>query len=88
MGGHWAITISKAVHEEEARAIVQDCYSTDRHGGKTFSTKHPYFTTTPVYNVDSVVIRAFTYGWDFPSDFDRQSYENRGRTFRMVKKSR
>jgi len=76
----WTITISKAVHEEEAREIIS-----------------PYDRRCSVYNtqynmsnhiVDLIVIRAFTYGWDFPSDFDRQSYENYGRTFRMVKKSR
>jgi len=78
MIGSWTITISKAVHEEEARAIVQICQKTNGH---------PYFTSSPLGHVDSVVSKAFTYGWDFSSDFDRKSYENRGRTFRMVKRT-
>lgn len=38
-------------------------------------------------DLELFVNNAFMFGWDFASNFDRQSYEKRGRTFRLVRKS-
>ena len=75
-----SVYVSKAVSEVELKTIMQymKCYE---------SLTGEYKFTVRFHNVDEIVNTAFMYGWDFSSDFDRQSYESHGRTFRLIKKS-
>jgi len=80
MTGLWTTQISKAVSVEEASTITKKDFWTfvemsDRWLGKMEGRE-----------VDETVSNALLYGWDFASDIDRQSYESRGRTFRLVKR--
>jgi len=85
MGDRWSMTVSRAVHEEEVRAIVCGALSVEEI--RLMELKGVWETTLCRSKVDDIVTSAFMYGWDFPSHFDRQSYEFRGRTFRLVKRT-
>ena len=80
-GDEWCcVFVSKAVGEDEVESIMQHLKS---------HCVCPYWHeyTIRFHHVDFIVNRAFMYGWDFSSEFDRQSYESRGRTFRLIRKS-
>lgn len=74
------VFVSKTVSEDEVNCIMQHLKS---HGA--YPDRYEY--TVRFHHVDYIVNRAFMYGWDFSSEFDRQSYESRGRTFRLIRKS-
>ena len=75
-----SVYVSKAVSEEEVKHIMLHMRTHDTQGGV-------HRITVRFHNIDTIVNTAFMYGWDFASDFDRQSYESHGRTFRLMKKS-
>ena len=77
MTGMWATQISKAISIEEATILTKT---------KLVDNPDRWVCKLAGRGVDETVSNALLYGWDFASDIDRQSYENRGRMFRMVKK--
>jgi len=82
MTGLWTTHISKAISVEEASTITKN------HFWRFVEKSDSWLGKMDGRDVDEIVSNALLYGWDFASDIDRQSYENRGRTFRLVKQSR
>jgi len=80
MTGLWTTQISKAVSVEEASAITKN------HFWRFVEMPDRWLGKMDGRDVDEIVSNSMLYGWDFASYVDRQSYENRGRTFRLVKK--
>jgi len=78
MTGMWSAQISKAVSVEEAMILTNINLIIDK--------PDRWICKLTGRAVDETVSNALLYGWGFASDIDRQSYENRGRTFCMIKK--
>ena len=80
-GDEWCcVNFSGAIHSEEVRTMTMNVM------GDGILSKHKREFNMRSHQLDSVVNNAFMYGFNFVSEFDRKSYENHGRTFRLIRK--